>query len=181
MKRGLSKLIVLLPIRLLSMFLMHAQKPLFRQVGRNVVFSPFSSFSYGTIEIGDNVFIGAGARLSASNSSIKIADNVMFGPNVTIMGGDHRFDVVGAYMFGVKDKLPENDLPVAIETDVWIGANVIILKGVTVGQGAVVAAGSVVTKDVVPYSIYAGVPARRVSMRFNEAEVERHKAILGLS
>ncbi len=176
----LATYLVLLPAKVFRVLAMQVQKPLFKSIGKNVNFSPFSSFSYATIEIGNDVFIGAGARFSASNSRISIADKVMFGPNVTIMGGDHRTDVVGRFMFDVKEKLPENDLPVTIETDVWVGANAVILKGVTVGQGAIIAAGSVVIADVAPYTIVAGVPAKQVSVRFDDADVIRHKAALGL-
>ena len=82
----------------------------------------------------------------------------MFGPNCSIITGDHRIDIVGKYMseVTVAEKLPENDLPVTIEGDNWIGANAIILKGVTVGTGSVVAAGSVVIHNVPPYSIVGG-------------------------
>lgn len=179
--RLLARLFVVLPQKAVSRLLMKVQKPLFKKVGKNVIFSPFSSFSFETIEIGNDVFIGPGARFNASVSGITISDKVMFGPNVTIRGGDHRFDVVGRYMFDVKEKLPENDLPVVIETDVWVGANATILKGVTVGQGAVVAAGSVVIQDVAPYSIVAGIPAKQVSVRFEEDDIARHKAALRLT
>lgn len=83
----------------------------------------------------------------------------MLGPNVTMMGGDHNIYQLGRYMYDVHEKLLENDLPIVIEDNVWIGAGVIVLKGVTIGTGSVIAAGSVVTKDVAPFSIMAGVPA----------------------
>ena len=79
-----------------------------------------------------------------------------------------------------KDKLPENDAAVVIEDDVWTGANVTILKGVTIGRGSVVAAGAVVTKSCPPYSIIAGVPAKVVKMRFTPAEIEKHERILNI-
>lgn len=63
------------------------------------------------------------------------------------------------------EKLPNNDLPVVIEDDVWCGANVTILKGVTIGHGSVVAAGAVVTKSFPPYSIIGGVPKRTFSIK----------------
>lgn len=78
------------------------------------------------------------------------------------------------------NKLPENDAPVVFEGDNWIGANAMILKGVTVGEGAVVAAGALVTKDVPPYTVVGGVPARPVKDRFSPEELARHKEILGL-
>ncbi|CAG0905860.1 unnamed protein product, partial [Darwinula stevensoni] len=80
----------------------------------------------------------------------------MFGPNVTIMGGNHNTSVIGAFMYDVREKLPENDQPVIIEDDVWVGTGVIILKGVTIGKGSIIAAGSVVTKSCKPYSILGG-------------------------
>ena len=60
----------------------------------------------------------------------------------------------------------------------WIGCNVTILKGCTIGRGAVVAAGSVVTKNIPPYSIAAGIPARVIKYRFSPAEIELHESIL---
>lgn len=178
--RTLAKLAIVLPGKVARLMLMKAQRPLFRKIGRNVIFSPFSSFSYASIEIGNDVFIGAGARFSATDSAITISDKVMFGPNVTIMGGDHRVDVVGQYMFDIKEKRPENDSPVFIGPDVWVGANATILKGVPVAQGAIVAAGAVVTRDVPEYAIVAGVPAKQVAMRFNAADQQIHKRALGL-
>ena len=159
------------------MYLMRSQ---FKKIGNNVIFSPFDTFSYETIEIGSDVFIGPGATFRATDSGIQIKDKVMFGPNVTIMGGDHRSDVVGTYMFDVKTKLENHDLPVTIESDVWIGANAVILKGVTVGRGAIVAAGSVVTKSVAPYSIVAGVPAKETGVRFSAAQISLHEQMLGV-
>ena len=128
----------------------------FKSAGRGLIFNPFDDFSYHTIVIGEDVYIGPGAIFNASESGIVIGNKVMFGPRVTIMGGDHNFKVVGRYMYDVKDKEPDNDKPVIISDDVWVGTGVIILKGVKVGVGAVIAAGSLVNKDVTPYSIVGG-------------------------
>lgn len=76
------------------------------------------------------------------------------------------------------EKLPENDLPIVIEDDVWCGANVTILKGVTIGHGSVVAAGAVVTKSFPPYSIIGGVPAKLIKMRFDNEDIKRNDEIL---
>ena len=73
------------------------------------------------------------------------------------------------------EKLPENDAPVVIEDDVWCGANVTILKGVTIGRGSVVAAGAVVTKSCPPYSIIGGVPAKILKRRFSKEEIIEHE------
>ena len=66
------------------------------------------------------------------------------------------------------EKRPEDDRDIIFDGDNWIGANSIILKGVVVGVGAVIAAGAVVTKDVPPYSIVGGVPAKVIKMRKND-------------
>lgn len=145
--------------KILRRFFMILKKPLFKKYGKNFVFDPFGNYSYSTISIGDDVYIGPGACLNASESGISFGSKIMLGPNVTMMGGDHNIYQLGRYMYDVHEKLLENDLPIVIEDNVWIGAGVIVLKGVTIGTGSVIAAGSVVTKDVAPFSIMAGVPA----------------------
>jgi len=159
--------------------IMIAYKPLFKSCGSRVIFFPRSSvFSYSTISIGNNVFVGSGCTFQASVSLITIGNKVMFGPNVTIMGGDHNTSVIGKHMYDVKDKDLDNDLPVIIEDDVWVAANVTILKGVVIKKGSIVAAGSVVTKSFPGYSIIAGVPAKIIKARFNSEEINRHEKIL---
>lgn len=105
-----------------------------------------------------------------------IGKKVIFGPRPTIITGDHRVDVIGKFIMDVSDneKLPNNDLPVVIEDDVWCGANVTILKGVTIGHGSVVAAGAMVTKSFPPYSIIGGVPAKLIKMRFSKGEASQN-------
>ena len=146
------------------------------------VYLPHDVMLYGrNIYIGNHVSIGAGAVLMCTGAPIHIGDHVMFGPRVTVITGNHRIDYVGKYMYDVKgpDKLPENDQPVVFEGDNWIGANATILKGVTIGEGAVVAASAVVTKDVAPYTIVGGVPAKYIGDRFTPEELVRHRQVLG--
>jgi serine acetyltransferase len=81
-------------------------------------------------------------------------------------------------MYDVLEKKPGDDLPVVIEDDVWIGTGVIILKGVRIGRGSIIAAGALVKKDVPPYSIVGGVPARRLKVRWNSDQIQRHEALL---
>src|SRR5262249_35091017 len=78
-------------------------RPLFRKAGTHFRFDPDGHYSFSTIEVGDNVFLGPGAFLSASESFIHIGKKVMFGPNVTVLGGDHRLDVVGVHMADVTE------------------------------------------------------------------------------
>lgn len=155
--------------------LMYSYRSLFKKHGKNFVFDPKGIYSYKTIEVGDDVYIGPGATLSASRSGIIMGNKIMFGPNVTIMGGDHNNAVIGTYMYDVKEKLPENDLPVYIEDDVWIGTGATILKGVRIGKGSIIAAAALVINDVPPYAIVGGVPAKVLKYRFTAAQIIEHE------
>jgi acetyltransferase-like isoleucine patch superfamily enzyme len=130
------------------------------------------------VSIGSHVFIGRDCWLSAPNATIQLGDHVMIAPRVALITGDHRIDVVGTYLDQVTEKNAATDLPIIIEDDVWVGFAAIVLKGVTIGRGAVIGAGSVVTRDVAPYAIVAGSPARQISQRFDEATAARHEGLL---
>lgn len=162
--------------------------PIFRKrmlhCGSNVVFSPADSiFTYESMHVGNNVYIGYHADFVATRSKIVIGDHVVFGPHVSIRGGDHRFDIPGRYIDSIKDvdKLPQNDADVIFEGDNWIGMNSTILKGVTVGFGSVIAAGSVVNKSIPPYSVVGGVPAKVLRKRFSDEEIRVHEQQLHLN
>lgn len=160
---------------------MIALKPLFKRHGRNFNFDPNGIYSYHTIEVGNDVFIGPGATLSASESGIIFGNKIMLGPNVTMMGGDHNVAEIGRYMYDVVEKRPENDICIVIEDDVWIGSGATILKGVTLGEGSIIAAGAIVNKNVPSYSIVGGIPAKVLKMRFTEQEIILHKKKLNSS
>jgi acetyltransferase-like isoleucine patch superfamily enzyme len=101
-----------------------------------------------------------------SEAQIRIGSGVIFGPQVAIITGNHNIGVQGKRMFDIREKRPCDDEDVTIEDDVWIGFRATILKGVTVGTGAVIAAGAVVTHDVPSYHVVAGVPAKTICRRF---------------
>lgn len=158
--------------------LMVLLRPLFASYGRNVIFDPTNSlFTYKNITLGDHVYIGPGAYIS-SIKKIHIGNKVLIAPGVSMIGGDHNVTQMGRFMYDVHEKLPGNDLEIVVEDDVWIGANATILKGVTIGRGAVVAAGSLVNKDVPPYAIAGGVPAKVLRWRWTTEEVVRHEEAL---
>lgn len=109
------------------------------------------TFPGGQLIIGENTYINYATSICAQ-SSVRIGKNCGIGNYSLIMDTD--FHTIGDFA-----KQPEAS-PVILEDDVWLGARVIVLKGVTIGQGAVIAAGAVVTRDVAPYTLVGGVPAR---------------------
>jgi len=135
-----------------------------------------------TITIGDNFYIG---RYSQIECDAIIGNNVIFANNVALVGRyDHHYEQIGkptrlASQIRHKDYHWKGlDSKVIIEDDVWVGYGAIIMSGVKIGKGSVVAAGSVVTKDVKPYSIVGGNPARFIKYRFSEEEIERHERLM---
>ena len=161
--------------RRLKMLIMRSA---FRRCGRNVIFDPNGFIKYENIEIGNDVFIGPGANLAATNSRIIFGNKILLGPNVTIISGNHNTSSVGQFMFDVREKRPDDDQDIIIENDVWIGARAVILKGVRLCRGCIVAAGAVVTQKAPPYTIVAGVPATVRSVRFPIEVILRHESNL---
>ncbi|SRR5258705_3122034 len=109
------------------------------------------------ITCGDNFYVNAHCHILGE---ITFGDNVLIAPKVIIWGRDHGYS-----KDQLMNKQPYNRKPIKIGNDVWIGACAIVLKGVTIGDGAIVAAGAVVTKDVEPYTIVAGNPAKMIKRR----------------
>lgn len=98
-------------------------------------------------------------------SDVVIGEYSMLGPEVLVIGGDHKYDVVGVPMiFSGRDDSKKT----VIGKDVWIGARCIIKRGIKIGDGAIIAAGSIVTKDVDSFSIVGGAPAKFIKFRFND-------------
>ncbi|MGL5932166.1 MAG: CatB-related O-acetyltransferase [Cetobacterium sp.] len=119
--------------------------------------------------IGDYTYIGPRTIITKS----KIARYVSIGSDVKIGLGEHITDRVSLNTFFYKnpyDELTKGEC--IIEDDVWIGTNVVILRNVKIGRGAVIGAGAVVTKDVEPYSIVVGVPAKFLKYRFSREKIE---------
>lgn len=159
-----------------------AWKRSMKHCGKGVYLRPLSSDIKGlrNLSISDGTSIPKGSTFYCTDAPLTIGRKVIFGPCPTIITGDHRIDIIGKYIIDVTvdEKLPENDAPVVIEDDVWCGANVTILKGVTIGRGSVIAAGAVVTQSFSPYSVIGGVPARLLKMRFTPEQIEQHEKLL---
>lgn len=138
-------------------------------VGRSVFL-----WAKNSIIIGDNFYIG---KYSFIETDAVIGNNVIIANFVSIVGRhDHNHMQIGvptrlASQIRDKDYTWKGlNQKIIIEDDVWIGVGSILLSGIKIGIGSVVAAGSVVTKDVEPYSIYGGNPARKIRSRFDTEE-----------
>ena len=127
---------------------------LLKQLGENSVVCPPFLCEYGkTISIGENTYINMGVTM-LDNAPISIGNNVLVGPSTQFYTPTHSLD------YRDRRKWEVQCLPITVEDDVWIGGNVVICQGVTIGARSVIAAGSVVTKDVEPDSLFGGTPAK---------------------
>lgn len=133
-------------------------KLILSKCGKDVNIEKGANFP-SSVELGDNSGIGIRAQI---NGKVIIGKNVMMGPDVCIYARNHAFGRTDIPM-NLQGFSPEK--PVIIEDDVWIGARVIILPGVRIGKGAVIGAGSVVTKSVPDYAVVGGNPASILKMR----------------
>lgn len=151
----------------------------FGYIADSVILTPPISCDLRNIFIYENVSIGHNACLSTPNAKIIIKGNCAIAEHLTIHTGNHA-RIVGKFVTDIKeDNKPKGyDRDVIIEKDVWIGANVTILAGVHVGRGATIAAGAVVNKDIPPYSIAGGVPARFIKFQFTKEQILKHEATL---
>jgi acetyltransferase-like isoleucine patch superfamily enzyme len=149
----------------------------FASFGPGSSYDPVTSVvsGYENIHIGSNVFIGPQAVLSADGVRVDIGSDTVIGPGFYLIAGDHEFAIPGIPFHGAPKGRNE---PIRIGRNIWIGARVTVLKGVTIGDSAIIAAGSVVTRDVEPYAIVAGVPARFLRSRFNDDAQRIHDDFL---
>ncbi len=115
--------------------------------------------NYTKLKIGDYVLFNYGCMI-VSGGGVSIGDNVLIGPGVTILSASHNTNA----NLPMRTSSPEFGY-VDIGSDAWLAARCIILPGVTIGNGAIVSAGAVVTKDVEPMTIVGGVPARVIRKR----------------
>jgi acetyltransferase-like isoleucine patch superfamily enzyme len=133
-----------------------------------------------TLKIGSNFYIG---RDSFIETDCMIGDNVIFGNRVAVVGKyDHHYQQIGTPI-RLASAIRDNDytwnglnLVTKIGNDVWIGYGSTIMQGIVINDGAIIAAGSVVTKDVEAYCIYGGNPAKKIGDRFQTDE-DRNKHI----
>lgn len=139
------------------------------KIGPNCVLESYISFKFDgiykpgpSIVIEENTFIGTGVEFNI-RKSIRIGSSGLIASGCRFIDGDHCFKDLDVPM----RNQAHTDLGIVIEDDVWVGANAVVLKGVTIGQGAIIAAGAVVNRSVPPFEIWGGVPAKQIGSRIS--------------
>jgi acetyltransferase-like isoleucine patch superfamily enzyme len=135
-------------------------------IGKNCVIEEGTHFKYDgmwqpgpAIRIQDHVFLGTGCEFN-------ICEGIDIGTGSLIASGCRFIDHNHGALLGQPMRLQEGPKKaIVIGDDVWLGVNVVVLKGVTIGNGAIVAAGAIVTKSILPNEIWAGVPAKKIGQR----------------
>ena len=133
----------------------------FKSAGKKLIIYPnvYIIFSH-KISVGRRVAINVGTYIDG-RGGVTMGDNILIGPNCVISSTGHGTESTKIPMAEQAVQYGE----IKIGNDVWLGANVFVRMGVTINDGCIIAAGSVVTTDVPPYSVYGGVPAKLISQR----------------
>lgn len=159
-----------------SVFLIARMRAVFwslfcKKIGKRVyIRGKCNIMSPSNISMGNDVSINHHTTISG-HGKVTIGNFVMVAPNCNILSSNHAFSNYKISM--MKQGVASSE--VVIEDDVWIGVNAVILSGVRIGRGAIIGANAVVTKDVEPFSIVGGIPARHIKYRFSPEELEQAK------
>lgn len=177
MPNGASKLNFVLRYffnMLRSWYYFHLRYPWVKYQGFVRVMSGTHFAQHMDVVIGNNVQFGNGCNVS---SNVHFGNNILMAGNVQFVGRqDHTFSTPGVTIW---DGNRGKNGTTIVEDDVWLGASVIVMSGVTIGKGSIVAAGSVVTCDIPVCEIWAGVPAKKIKDRFQSQEDKvKHLAFL---
>jgi acetyltransferase-like isoleucine patch superfamily enzyme len=158
-------------------------RSMFKHIGTNVIFDePAQILGPEHISIDDNVHLMHGIYISSCGKQVVIGSNTHFAPYAVLYGpltiGKHCAIAAHVVLASVGHGYDRVDIPmvkqpaqtkeIVLEDDVWIGANAVVVGGVRIGTGSIVGAGAVVTKDVPPFSVVGGVPARVIRDRRKE-------------
>lgn len=153
------------------------------KIGYNTTFGRGTVFwAPNQMTIGDNVYIGKYCTIQAD---MDMGSNIVIANNVGLIGRyDHDYSQVemnikdASWIGDVNYNFLGKNKKIIIEDDVWIGFGAVIFTGIHVHKGAIIAAGSIVTKDVPAYAIVAGNPARIKGYRFTDSQIQEHEKIL---
>lgn len=149
-------------------------------MGKQVILTPpISIGNPHNVFLGDHIGIGSNAFISAINAKFVVKGNCAIAENLTVHTGNH-VRLVGKFITDINEnnKPKGYDSDIIVEKDVWIGCNVTLLSGVTIGRGSTIAAGAVVCKDIPPYCIAGGCPARVIKFYWSIEQILEHESKL---
>jgi chloramphenicol O-acetyltransferase type B len=158
---------------MLRRFISRALKQHYRivEMGEGIRWGKGWLIQKGILKVGNFVYLGPDSLIMYPTI---IGDLTMVAMGVQIIGNDHAYDQVGVPMWIAKPRHAPSQSVTVIESEAWIGQRSTIISGITIGRGSIIAAGSVVTKSVEPYTIVGGVPAKIIKNRFSKLEKEQH-------
>lgn len=157
-----------------------ANRNVFGHLSDNVRFTPPCKFvNRKNIFIYSDTSFGEGLIISALNAKFIMKKGCAVAENFTVRTGNHA-RIIGEFVGDIteKEKPRGYDADVIVEEDVWIGCNVTLLSGVKIGRGSTLAAGAVVSKDIPPYCIAAGVPAKPIKFYWTIDQIIEHEKML---
>ena len=149
-------------------------------VGKNTNIDKSIKGTLNNVYVGHNSYVGSNSFFNCLLAKVIVGNYVCIADDVVFVTGNHKTNVLGEYIINNKKTSNDADLDrdIVIEDDVWVGTRAIILKGVRIGKGSIVGAGSVVTKDVPPYSVVGGNPAKVIKKRFTDEEIIEHEKLI---
>lgn len=150
----------------------------FCELSKNINKDIYYLIKNNKISVGNNSYGKLNIRSSyATNEELRIGSYCSISSNaIFLLGGEHNYDSISTYPFEnifEEKKEGKSKGAILIDDDVWIADNAIIMSGIHIGQGAIIATGSVVTKDVPPYAIVGGIPAQIIKYRFDSTIIDK--------
>lgn len=176
--RGLRAFLAHTPLyRLIDRYWMPNFKFLFKKIGPNSQIITPLTIKPGNMILDDCVRIQNHVNMISDKGTIRVKKYSSIGSGTAIIPGAH-VPTVGLPQFFSYLHINDEERCIVIEEDCWIGASCILLSKCHIGRGAVVAAGSIVTKEVPPYAVVAGNPAKIIAVRFSKEQILKHEEIL---
>lgn len=154
------------------------RKESFGSIGNGTIINQNSKLVPQNMYLEDNIIIQNGVNFISFRGRLFIKKYSVISSGCIIVPSRHVPSVGVPFYYATKYHIGDSDSDIHIEEDCWIGAGSILLPGITIGRGAIVGAGSVVTKNVPPYSVVVGTPAKIISVKFSFNDIVSHEKFL---
>ena len=146
------------------------------RIGRDCIIASGSNLKVENLYLDDFVILQDRINFISNKGKLYVGRFSVISSGCFIIPGKHNLTVGMPFFVNAKYNLGDEELDIVIKEDCWIGAGSILLPGITIGRGAIVGAGSVVTKDVPPYAVVAGAPARIIAIRMSVPDILTHES-----